>query len=46
MSIEVCMERSIQDWVWRKKNEELHPNCIDYKKWATSSEMMFWRALR
>jgi len=46
MSVKVGMECSTQDWVWRRKNEELHPDCIDYKKRATGSGMMFWGAFR
>ena len=46
MSVKVGMERSTQDWVWRRKNEELHPDCIDYKKRATGSGMMFGGAFR
>jgi transposase len=37
MSVKVGMERSTQDWVWRKADEEFHPDCINYKKRATGT---------
>src|SRR5436853_5164096 len=46
MSIKVGMERSTQDWVWRRTDEEFHPDCINYKKRATGTGMMFWGAFR
>ena len=36
------MEHNIQDWVQRKTDEEFHPDCINYKKCETGTEMMFW----
>ena len=46
MSVKVGMERTTQDWVWRKADEELHADCINYKKRATGTGMMFWGAFR
>jgi len=46
MSVKVGMERSTRDWVWRRTDEEFHPDCIDYKKRATGTGMMFWGAFR
>lgn len=46
MSVKVGMERSTQDWVWRKAYEEFHPDCINYKKRPTGTGMMFWGAFR
>jgi hypothetical protein len=47
MSVKVGMERSTRAyWVWRKADEEFHPDCIDYKKHATVTWMMFWVAFR
>jgi len=46
MSIKVGMERTTQDWVWRKPDEEFHPDCISYQKRATGTGMMFWGAFR
>ena len=46
MSVKVGMQRSSRDWVWRKEDEELHPDCIDYRKHATGTGMMFWGAFR
>ena len=41
MSIKVGMERRTKDWIWRKKDEEFHPDCINYKKRETGTGMMF-----
>ena len=46
MSVKVGMERSTRDWVWRRTDAEFHPDCIEYKKRATETEMMFWGAFR
>jgi transposase len=46
MSIKVGMQRSTRDWVWRRDDEEFHPDCIDYRKRATGTGMMFWGAFR
>src|SRR2546430_16927319 len=46
MSIKVGMQRSTRDWVWRREDEESHPDCIDYRKHATGAGMMFWGAFR
>jgi len=40
------MERSTRDWVWRKDDEEFHSDCIDYRKRATGTGMMFPGAFR
>jgi transposase len=46
MSVKIGMERTTQDWVWRKAEEEFHPDCINYKKRETGTGMMFWGAFR
>jgi transposase len=46
MSVKVGMERSTKDWIWRKEDEEFHPDCINYKKRPTGTGMMFWGAFR
>jgi len=46
MSVKVGMQRSSRDWIWRRSDEEFHPDCIDYKKRATGIGMMFWGAFR
>jgi transposase len=46
MNIKVGMQRSSRDWVWRRDDEEFHPDCIDYRKRAMGTEMMFWGAFR
>ena len=30
MAIKLFMERHVRDYVWRKTDEELHPDCINY----------------
>jgi DDE superfamily endonuclease len=46
MSVKIGMERSTQDWVWHKTDEEFHPDCINYKKCETGMGMMFWGTFR
>ena len=46
MSVKVGMQRSTRDWIWRRDDEEFHPDCIDYRKCATGTRMMFWGAFR
>jgi len=46
MSVKVGMQRSSRDWIWRKEDEELHHDCIDYRKHATGTGMMLWGAIR
>jgi hypothetical protein len=46
MSVKVGMQRSTRDWVWRRADEEFHPDCIDYQKRPTGTGMMFWGAFR
>jgi transposase len=46
MSVKVGMERSTRDWIWRRTDEEFHSDCIDYRKRATGTGMMFWGAFR
>ena len=33
MSIKLFMERKTKDYVWRKADEEFHPDCINYQKY-------------
>ena len=40
------MQRSTRDWEWRRDDEVFYLDCIDYKKRATGTEMMFWGAFR
>jgi hypothetical protein len=42
MSVKIGMERTTQDWVWCKVDEEFHPDCINYKKRETGAGIMFW----
>jgi hypothetical protein len=44
MSVKVGMEHSTRDWVWRRA-DEFHPDCVDYKKCATGTGMI-WEAFR
>ncbi len=32
--------------VWRKDDEKLHPDCINYRKRPSAVGMMFWGAFR
>lgn len=34
ISIKVGMQCSTRDWTWRRDNEGVHLNCIDYRKHA------------
>ena len=45
-SIQLFMERRIQDYVWRKVDEEFHPDCIDYHKRPQGVGLMFWGVFR
>jgi len=46
MSVQVGMECSSRVQVWRTQDEELHPDSIDYRKCATGTGIIFWRAFR
>ena len=46
MSIKINQARKTQDWIWRKTNEEFHPDCITYRKRETGTGMMFWGSFR
>ena len=46
MSVKVGMQRSTRDWIWRRDDEEFHSGCINYKKRATGTGMMFWGVFR
>ena len=45
MSIKIGMERMSIMWVWRKKGEKFHKDCVDQRKWEGVG-MMFWGAFR
>ena len=45
-SIQLFMERRTQDYVWRKADEEFHPDCINYQKRPQGIGLMFWRVFR
>ena len=45
MSIKVGQERTSRVFVWRKKGEEYHKDCVDARKRSTGG-MMFWGAFR
>jgi transposase len=46
MSIKLFMERKTRDFVWRKADEEFHPDCINYKKRPQGTGLMFWGVFR
>src|SRR4030095_1908269 len=45
MSIKIGLARGTQDWVWRKPDEEWHPDCIDARK-KPGNGVMFWGSFR
>ena len=45
MSIKIGMERMSIMWVWRKKGEKFHKDCVDQRK-REGVGMMFWGAFR
>ena len=46
MAVKLFMERHTRDYVWRKTNEELHPDCIDYGRRPKGVGLMFWGVFR
>lgn len=46
MAVKIGMERHSRDMVWRKADEALHPDCINYRKRPSGTSMMFWGAFR
>ena len=46
MSVKLYMVRHSKDFVWRKEDEEFHPDCISYSKRSSETGMIFWRAFR
>ena len=45
MSIKVGQEQTSQVFVWRKKGEEYHKDCVNERKRSTGG-MIFWGAFR
>jgi len=46
MSVKLFMERKTRDYVWRKADEEFHPDSINYQKWLQGTGLMFGRVFR
>ena len=46
MAIKLFMERHTRDYVWRKTDEALHPDCINYEKRPQGTGLMFWGVFR
>jgi len=46
MSVKIEMARHSRDMVWRKEDEKLHADCINYRKKPSGTGMMFWGAFR
>ena len=46
MAVKLFMKRHARDYVWRKTNEELHPDCIDYGRRPKGVGLMFWGVFR
>jgi hypothetical protein len=42
MAIKLFMEWHVRDYVWRRADEEFHPDCINYQKRPMGTGMMFW----
>ena len=40
------MERCIRDYIWRRTDEELHPDCINYGKRPQGTGLIFWDVFR
>jgi hypothetical protein len=46
MGVKAGMEKVFQDWIWRKPEEEFHPDCISYQKRSGGKGLMFWGSFR
>ena len=46
MSVKLFMKPTGKDWVWRKKDEEYHPDCITYRRHPQGIGIMFWGVFR
>ena len=46
MAIKLFMERRARDYVWRKVDERLHPDCINYGRRPKGTGLMFWGVFR
>ena len=40
------MERNARDYVWRKVDEEFHPDCINYERRPKGTGLIFWGVFR
>ena len=41
MSIKLFMKRNGKDYIWRKTDEEFHPDYINYRKRPAGTGIMF-----
>lgn len=46
MAVKLFMERHVRDYVWRKADEEFHPDCINYGRRPKGVGLMFWGVFR
>ena len=46
MAVKLFMERNARDYVWRKVDEEFHPDCINYERCPKGTGLMFWGVFR
>jgi transposase len=46
MAVKLFMERHVRDYVWRRVDEEFHPDCINYQKRPKGTGLMFWGVFR
>ena len=46
MAIKLFTERHVRDYVWRKADEEFHPDCINYGRPLKGVGLMFWGVFR
>lgn len=46
MAVQLFMQRHTKDWIWRTKEEEYHPDCINYGRRPKGVGLMFWGVFR
>jgi transposase len=46
MAIKLFLERHTRDYVWRRADEDFHPDCINYGRCPNGMGLMFWGMFR
>lgn len=46
MAVKLFMERHVRDYVWRRVDEEFHPDCISYQRHPKGTGLIFWGVFR